>query len=144
MKIFVLEDDLKAMNIVPYLREQGHHTVNCASNLLDAAYLLEENPGIDYYDVFLFDASVPKEKLSCFGHKAYSFGSKYGFAGMEFIVENYDIFQNKRVAIVSAFRQNLFEMIKADKKYSEIVSNLLFIDKSSDWFLRTLADFLKM
>lgn len=140
MNILVLEDDPIAFDIIEFLTAQGYNVYH-AQSLLDVAYFLEESPGLDFFDKLLFDVAVPKEKFSVFNNEEIEYGKKYKFSGFEFISINYEYLSCKKIALITAYKVNIFDKVK-DIKDRKVLDILTIIDKGSDDFLMDMLSFL--
>ena len=140
MNIMILEDDPSAMSVIGYLQDRGYDVWH-AQSLLDVAYFLEEDPGLDYFDRLMFDAAVLSESVSFMGKEVINYGSKDKFSGLEFVVENFDFLKTKRIAIITAYNREIHEKTK-NTQSGKIVEKLTIIDKSDDKFMGQLLNFL--
>lgn len=140
MNVLILEDDPIVFNIIEYLSEHGYNTYH-AQSLLDVAYFLEESPGLEFFDKLLLDSAVPKETFSVFDNEETEYGKKYGFSGFDFIANNYNYICHKDIALITAYKVNIFDKVK-DKKDREVLKKLTIIDKGSDDFIVELLSFL--
>lgn len=117
-KIFMLEDNPDVFPSIEKLRRLGH-TVTVTSNLKDAAYKLECNPGVDYYDKFMFDAALISENVPHLKKKKefVYYNEPNGFNGLLFLLNNLDTlgenaFRPERVAIITALTNKLIHIPK--------------------------------
>lgn len=140
MKVLVLEDDPTAISIIEFLNKSGYNVCH-AQNLLDVAYFLEEDPGLESFNKLMFDAAVSIEAFSFMDKKEIRYGTKYGFSGFEFLAENYDILSSKSVAMITAYNKTLQEL-NLDGNDKKILAELTIIDKSADDFMNQLLEFL--
>lgn len=140
MNIMILEDDPSAMSVISYLQERGYNVWH-AQSLLDVAYFLEEDPGLDHFDKLMFDAAVLSESLSFMGKEKINYGAKDGFSGLEFVVENFDLLKKKSIAIITAYNREIHEKMK-NTQSGKIIDKLEIIDKSDDKFMGQLLNFL--
>ncbi len=140
MNILVLEDDPIAFSLIDYLTELGYNVYH-AQSLLDVAYFLEESPGLEFFDKFLLDVAVPKEKFSVFNNEEIEYGKKYGFSGFEFVEKNYKYLRHKNIALITAYKITLFNKFR-EKNDREVLEKLTIIDKGSDDFIVELLSFL--
>ena len=141
MNILVLEDDPNAMSVIEYLENHGYNVWH-AQSLLDVAYFLKEDPGIDSFHKLMFDAAVPSEKLSFMGKNEIEYGTEGNFSGLEFVIENYDVLSKKKIAIITAYSKAIDQKTYRDEKNKKILDKLVVIDKSSDDFMAQLLAFL--
>ena len=140
MNIMILEDDPSAMSVIEYLQDRGYNVWH-AQSLLDVAYFLEEDPGLDHFNKLMFDAAVLSESLSFMGKEVINYGSKDRFSGLEFVVENFDILKTKNIAIITAYNREIREKMKNTQR-GKIIGKLTIIDKSDDKFMGQLLFFL--
>lgn len=141
MNVLVLEDDPSAMSVISYLNDRGHNVWH-AQNLLDVAYYLEREPGLNNFDKLMFDVAVPLNTFSFMGNEPVEYGEKYGFSGFEFVAENYNLLNSKKIALITAYKTTLFENIYDEKEALMILQKLTVLDKASDDFLMQLMNFL--
>ena len=117
MRIFFLEDNPKVIDVISYLRDNGH-TVCHASNLKDAACRLELVPGADTFELFLFDVGIPAENVRHLKNKrgSVAYANAMGFNGLLFLLHNIDLLCNhiERVSIVTAHRKQIMDMGSID------------------------------
>lgn len=140
MNILVLEDDPIAFNVIEYLEKRDYNVYH-AQSLLDVAYYLEDVPGLEFFDILMFDAAVPKERLSIFTNKDTEYGKKYGFSGFEFVANNYEHLSHKKIAIITAYKVNMFDRVK-EKADRSALNKITIIDKCSDDFIMEMLSFL--
>ncbi len=141
MNVLVLEDDPSAMSVISYLNDRGYNVWH-AQNLLDVAYYLEREPGLNNFDKLMFDVAVPLNTFSFMGNEPVEYGEKYGFSGFEFVAENYNLLNSKKIALITAYKTTLFENIYDEKEALMILQKLTVLDKASDDFLMQLMNFL--
>lgn len=141
MNVLVLEDDPSAISVIGYLNDRGYNVLH-AQNLLDVAYYLEKNPGLDAFDKLMFDVAVPLNTFSFMGNEPFEYGEKYGFSGFEFVAKNYDLLNLKNIALITAYKTTLYENVYDDEEDLMVLEKLTVLDKASDDFLMKLMNFL--
>lgn len=141
MNIMVLEDDANAMGVIDYLENQGHEVWH-AQGLLDVAYFLEEDPGVDNFNKLLFDAAVQGVPSSLVINGKMKYGTKGRFSGLEFVINNYNVLKTKSIAIITAYSSDNYKKDFNDGKSNKIPENLVVIEKSSDNFMAQLLSFI--
>lgn len=141
MNIMILEDDPSAMSVIGYLQDRGYNVWH-AQSLLDVAYFLEEDPGLDHFDKLMFDAAVLSESLSFMGKEVINYGSKDRFSGLEFVIENFDILKTKSIAIITAYNREIYRRTYRNTQIRNNIEKLTIIDKSDDKFMGQLLSFL--
>jgi len=112
IKIFFLENDEEMRYIIENQRENGHQIYH-AKNLQNAAALLEMNPGVDYFDLFIFDLGLRAEKVRHIGKKGkVTYDHPKELNGLLFLLNNLDILgdKTKEIALVSAYRRQITEV----------------------------------
>ena len=127
MNVLVLEDDPSAMSVISYLNDRGYNVWH-AQNLLDVAYYLEREPGLNNFDKLMFDVAVPLNTFSFMGNEPVEYGEKYGFSGFEFVAENYNLLNSKKIALITAYKTTLFENIYETVKHVAKGLNLNNLD----------------
>lgn len=141
MNVLVLEDDPSAISVIGYLNDRGYNVWH-AQNLLDVAYYLERNPGLDTFDKLMFDVAVPLNTFSFMGNEPFEYGEKYGFSGFEFVAKNYNLLNLKNIALITAYKTTLFENVYDEEEDLMVLEKLTVLDKASDDFLMQLMNFL--
>lgn len=141
MNIMVLEDDPNAMEVIDYLQNQGHEIWH-AKGLLDVAYFLEEEPGVDNFTKLMFDAAVEGVPSSFVVNGKMKYGTKGKFSGLEFVINNYDFLKFKNIAMITAYNKEIFEKMFNDDRSKKILDQLKIIDKSCDNFMAQLLSFI--
>jgi hypothetical protein len=114
MKLLILEDNPKAVPAYERLKNREGYDVKIVRTLKDAAGLLEDKPGVDYFDRFIFDAALLNEQVYHVrkgndeknGFVQYS--DQDGFNGIQFLLNNIDVLggnakRPERVAIITAW-----------------------------------------
>jgi hypothetical protein len=118
MHIFYLEDNPDAYGpITKYLRN-NKHTVLHARNLKGAAFLLELDPGTDYFDLFLFDVGLPSEevKYQNINKGIVTYSHPERFNGLLFLLHNLDILGDRasKITILTAYKKQVIDMDDID------------------------------
>jgi len=117
IRVFVLEDDKKAMEIVKFLANNGCEVTH-ATTLDGTVYFLEDEPGLAAMDKLLFDLAVPGCKTEHWqgafppGEREYN----GNYAGLEYIADCYkywpefrEAVDERRVAILTAHARAMQE-----------------------------------
>ena len=148
-KVFVLEDDAQAMEIVDFLESRGHDVVH-AEELNSAIYFLEHEPGLAAMDKLLFDLAVPKcESEHWQGEPRVSeYAGKY--AGLDYIADNYkhwpafrQAVDGGRVAILTAHDNAMQEDFEQKLKADPGLVKVKIISKLANNMDEQLIDFLR-
>lgn len=110
MKIFLLDDSpIVAKGIKVAMKP--YHDIHVATTLKDAAFCLEIKPGVEAFDLLLFDASLPQEiVIGIKGEVLYN--DVFGYNGLLFLLNNLDILSKhiNHIAIITAFKNQIVTM----------------------------------
>jgi len=114
VKIFLLEDDPLVFGPVINYFSYKKHIIEHAEYLVGAAFLLEHDPGVSSFDLFLFDVALPREEVSYLNKNKgiVPYSHPKDFNGLLFILHNLDILGDKidRVALLTAHKQQVMNL----------------------------------
>jgi hypothetical protein len=117
---------------------------------------LETRPGIDNFDLFLFDVAFPSETVESRnkGKITYNHPAPFEYNGLLFLLNNLDILRNRinHIAIITAFKSEIIDMksinvfgkrygINLSRAYSSSgLDNLVFKSGINKPFAFTILD----
>ena len=136
-KIFVLEDDLEAMDLVRWLRGKGTN-IDHARCLEDAVYYLDYENDVSDYDRLLFDLHIPAADVRYSDGVVRTHRHKKGLNGLDFLMQNQARFEPfiDRLALITGYK------LDADLERNSFIEQIRVFNKTDDRFLRSINSFI--